>query len=256
MNYHEATRRPDVSGRMFLYERPELLTLEEHGSLGLRAPSERTFDFAKSATAVPLTMIEFSSAQKHYPIVFSGREQPVPLAIVGLSDQVNLFVDSAGKWDPHCYVPTYLRCHPFAFATEEGGSRVVVIDRAADAVSAESEFPFFIDGEPSAHTNRLIELCAMYEAERRRTETFCARLVELSLLAVQEAFLTGAPGSEKQVLANYICIDADKLTGLDRDVVYELHQDGQLSAMYLHHYSLQNWRDLTQRRAARPADSD
>ncbi len=247
--------QPDVGGRMLLYEQPELLTVEAHAGLGV-TPPERPFEHVKSVTAMPLTMIEFSSAQKNYPIVFSGKEQPTPLAILGLPDQVNLFVDDEGKWDPLCYVPTYLRRHPFAFAKDEGGRTMLVIDRAAAAVTTEPEFPFFVDGEPSEYTNSLMQLCSVYERERHLTQAFCARLVELDLLALQEASYTDEGSSaEKQVIANYVCIDSQKLTELERDVIYELHREGLLSAMYLHLYSLQNWRDLMLRLAARTANS-
>lgn len=251
----ELSPQPDISGRMFLYEQPELLTAEAHAGLGL-TPPERPFEHLKSVTAIPLTMIEFSSAQKNYPIVFSGREQPIPLAIVGLHDQVNLFVDHEGKWDPLCYVPTYLRCYPIAFAKDEGGRKMLVVDRAADSITTEPEFPFFVDGEPSEYTNSLMQLCSAYEKEWRLTQAFCAKLVELDLLALQEASYTEEGSSaEKQVIANYVCIDAQKLTEIERDVLYELHREGLLSAMYLHLYSLQNWRDLMLRGATRTADS-
>ena len=247
--------QPDISGRMFLYEQPELLTAEAHAGLGLMPP-ERPFEHVKSVTAIPLTMIEFSSAQKNYPIVFSGMEQPVPLAIVGLGDQVNLFVDHEGKWDPLCYVPTCVRSYPLAFAKDEGGRTVLVVDRAADSITTEPEFPFFVDGEPSEYTNGLLQLCSAYEKERRLTQAFCAKLVELDLLAFQEASYTEEGSSaEKQVIANYVCIDAQKLTEIERDALYELHREGLLSAMYLHLYSLQNWRDLMLRGATRTADS-
>lgn len=40
-------------GSMFLYQQPELLTKEEHGSLGLVTP-QNPFEFAKKIMTVPL----------------------------------------------------------------------------------------------------------------------------------------------------------------------------------------------------------
>jgi hypothetical protein len=40
--------------------------------------------------AVPLTVEEFPQAARHFPIVFSSGDQPVPLALMGLNEGVNV----------------------------------------------------------------------------------------------------------------------------------------------------------------------
>jgi len=239
-----------LSGKMFLFEKPELLTQAAHGTMGF-TPAKRPFDFVQSVRAVPLTMIEFGSAMRHYPIIFSNRENPVPLAVVGLTDDVNLFVED-GQWDEMCYVPTYLRCHPFAVAQEKGGQLAIVVDRAAASVSESPEYPFFAeDGQPSEHTQALIELCSQYEAQRRRTAEYCRKLVELDLLVTLRVAHTPEGSTEQESLADYVGIDAGKLDALPADVIYDLHKVGFLSASYLHLYSLENWRHLMARRVKR-----
>ncbi len=236
-----------ISGQMFLYEKPELLNKEAHGSMGF-APVERPFDFVRNVRAVPLTMVEFGSAQRNFPVIFSNAENPVPLAILGIEDDENLFVDDGGKWDPMCYVPMYLRCHPFAFASEEGGRMAVVVDTAATTVSDSPQYPFFVDGEISEHTDVLMRACAQFEGERTRTKEYCDKILELDLLAPLRATHTPDGAAEPQVLAQYISINAEKLDELPADVVYELHKKGFLSAMYLQLYSLENWRHLVARK--------
>lgn len=239
-----------LSGKMFLYEKPELLTPTDHGTMGFK-PAVKPFEFVKSVRALPLTMVEFGSAMRHYPIIFSNLETPMPLAVVGLLDDVNLFVDDQGQWDQFSYVPTYLRCHPFTFAKEAGGQLAIVLDRNAASVSESPDYPFFVDGEPSEHTNALMELCVEYERERLRTIEFGAKLVELGLLGTMRASHTPGEGSEEQPLADYVAIDAAKLDALPADAIYELHKAGFLSAAYLHLYSLENWRHLMARRVSR-----
>jgi hypothetical protein len=237
---------------MFLYEQPELLSLEKHGTMGF-TPAERPFDFVRHARAVPLTMIEFGSAQRTYPIIFSELENPVPLAIVGVRDDVNLFVKEDGHWEEFAYLPTYLRCHPFTFAREAGGQLAVVVDRSAASVSENPEYPFFTGNEPSEHTNALMQLCTQYERERQRTAEYCKKLVELDLLATMRATHGSHGGTEETPLADYVAIDAQKLDDLPADTIYEMHRSGFLSACYLHLYSLDNWRHLMARRVAREA---
>jgi len=239
-----------LAGKMFLYEKPELLMPETHGTMGFK-PAQRPFEFVKGVRAIPLTMIEFGTALRSYPIIFTSLENPMPLAIVGLLDDVNLFVDDDGQWDPLCYVPTYLRCYPFTFAKEAGGQLAVVVDRAAPSVSEEPEYPFFVDGEVSEHTNALMQLCAEYERERQRTVNYCKKLADLGLFATMRAAHQPEGETEQQALADYVAIDAAKLDALPAEEIYELHKSGFLSASYLHLYSLENWRHLMARRVAR-----
>jgi hypothetical protein len=244
-----ATPATEIAGKMFLYEKPELLNKEIHGSMGF-TPVDRPFDFVSHVRAVPLTMVEFGSALRNFPIVYSDMENPVPLAVMGIAENENIFVGKDGKWDELSYVPMYLRCHPFAFATEEGGRMAVVVDVAASTVNDNPQYPFFVDGEISEQTDVLMRACAQMESERNRTQEFCARIKELDLLAPLRATHTPEGETEAQPLADYIAIDAAKLNELPADVVYELHKKGFLSAMYLQLYSLENWRHLVARKVA------
>lgn len=238
-----------LSGKVFLYEKPELLTAEEHGELGF-TPPPRPFDHVRTARAIPLTVIEFGSAQRHYPIIFSNLENPVPLAVVGVIDDINLFVDDKGQWDPLCYLPSYLRCYPFTVAmqNQDKDKMAIVVDRAAASVTENPEFPFFIDDKPTEQTEALIQFCAQYEAERKRTTEFCKKLKELDLLSFHRSTHTPDGAEEPQPLANYVSVDAAKLNELHADVVYELHKTGLLATIYLQVYSHENWRHLMARR--------
>lgn len=238
-----------LSGKMFLYDKPELLTTDIHGTMGF-TPAAKPFEFARGVRAIPLTKIEFGSAMRTYPIVFSNLEKPMPFAVVGLLDDVNLFVNEQGHWDPFSYIPTYLRCHPFTLAKEASGQLAIVMDRNAASVSEEPEFPFFVNDAPSEHTKALMQLCSNYESERERTVEFCKKLVELELLAGMQSMHMPEGATEEQSLADYVAIDAAKLDALPADAVYELHKAGFLSAAYLHLYSLENWRHLMARRVS------
>jgi SapC protein len=241
-----------IDGSKFLYAQPELLNKEDHGSLGFTA-QERPFEYTRNVRAIPLTMVEFGSAQRHYPVVFSRLQDPVPLAVVGLSDDVNLFVDDGGEWDPMCYLPSYLRCYPFAFASEREGRMAVVVDRAAASVTENPVYPFFVDDEISEHTEALMRFCTQHERERKRTQEFCDKLIELDLLTQQRSTHKPDGATEAEPLADYVSIDVEKLNELDSDVVFDLHKNGQLSAIYLQLYSLENWRHLVARRVTRAA---
>ncbi len=233
------------SGGMFLYEQPELLTKEEHGSLGLVTP-HNPFEFANKITAVPLVASEISSAQKHYPVVFSGPDKPAPSAVVSVIKNQNMFVDESGNWEPLCYIPSYLRKHPFAFASGGNDQLAVVIDRSSNFISDQPEQLFFEEGTLSGRTRAMVDFCGHYEAERRRTVEFSALLTDLELLALQEVI----PGADKsaQQLATFYAVDVKKLDALEADTLAELHKNGFLSFIFAHLFSLENWKRLLQRR--------
>ena len=244
-----ATEAGEITGQMFLYEKPELLNKDKHGSMGFTVV-EKPYEFVGKVRAVPLTMVEFGSAQRNFPIIFSNMEDPVPLAVHGIIDDENLFVDEDGKWDEMSYIPMYVRCHPFTFAGD-GERMAVVVDTAAASVSSDPQYPFFVDGEISTHTKKLMDACAKFEGERKRTKEFCNKVKELDLLTPLSATHTPDGASEPQALANYIAIDVEKLNNLTAEVVFELHTKGFLSAIYLQLYSLENWRHLMARRIAK-----
>lgn len=245
----EAGSAVPVHGKMFLYRQPELLTREDHGTLGF-TPAERPFEHVRNERVIPLTMSEFGEAQRHYPIVFSNLKKPVPLAVTGILENRNLFVGDDGRWDPMCYVPGYLRRYPFALSAEVEGKHALVVDRAAPTVTEAPTWPFFVDGEMSEQARALMEYCTTYEGDRLRTRDACARLAELGLLASQRATHQPEGTDEPQTLAEYICVDQRKMNELDQDTVFELFRSGALAAAFLHLVSLQNWRHLVARRVA------
>ena len=246
------TAGPALEGQMYLYKQPELLNHQMHGSLGLSRP-ERPFDFARNARVLPLTLPEMTNAQMFYPIIFTELENPVPFAVVGASDDINLFVDEGGQWQPDVYVPAYVRCYPFSLAAGGDEQYAVVIDRAADAINDNPQQPFF-DGESvTPQTQALIDFCGRYDAERRMTVEFGKRLNELGLLAGHTATRT-SPGGEQETIANYIAVDRAKLAELDRDALDELMKNGYLACIFAHLFSLENWPRLSERRGRRAAE--
>src|SRR5437773_2591744 len=93
------------------YRRPRVLQPALHGSLSLKDGPD--LGYAKQANAVPLLAAEMAAACRHLPIVFTDGINPQPVAVLGLREQQNLFVDAQGHWLPGAYVPAYVRRYPF-----------------------------------------------------------------------------------------------------------------------------------------------
>ena len=180
--------------------------------------------------------------------MFSDFENPVLVAIVGILDDRNMFVDETGNWDNQTYIPSYLRCHPFAFASRTDDELAVIIDRSSTAISETPDMPFFEGDDMSEGTQARVDFCVQYHDERRRTKVFCEKIKELGLLNGQRVNQTMSDGTEVKI-ADYVSIDPSKLTALDKDTLQELHQDGSLATIFAQLFSLENWNRLIVRRS-------
>ncbi len=233
-------------GTMLFYEKPEILSVAAHGRLGI-TPPERPFEFARSSRLVPLTITEISTAQKFYPVVFSEEDNPVPLAIVGLAENENLFVDESGLWATDWYIPNYVRCYPFTLARNDDGRFAVVIDRAAAMITEEPRFLFFDGQELAEGTQRRVEFCASVEEDRERTRQFVTRLGELGLLIRQGSTRQRREDDTSEPIASYLAVDHRKLKALPADQLADLNEQGYLWPIYAHLLSLENWQRLVRR---------
>ncbi|MBI1366915.1 MAG: peptidase [Alphaproteobacteria bacterium] len=242
---------PQITGKMFLFERPELLNPQDHGDLGLN-PLERPFEYCAKARAAPLTVSEIPLAAQHYPVIFSGDKDAVPLAVLGVIDDINLFVDEKGQWDVDAYIPGYVRRYPYAFAAETGGDRLaIVIDVGFAGVSTNAKHPFFENSEPTAQTQNAIEFCKQYEQDRVRTAEFLRVLDRFDLIAGQSAQFTPAGQTDPQTFAQYYGIDESKLNQMTDEEFLDLRKTGALAVIYAQLLSMGRWRNLLARRARR-----
>lgn len=233
-------------GSMFLYDKPTLLSKETHAGMGL-SRIDNPYDFVRNVKGVPVVTNEIQSAQKHFPVVFTDIENPVLIAVLGIVDDINLFVDERGQWAHDSYVPCYIRCHPFAFARRGDDEFAVVIDEASQTLSGNPDIPFFRNGEITEAIQARIDFCGQVSREREVSKTFCDRVKELGLLAGQRVAQTMPDGAETKI-AEYVTVDPQKLEELDKDTLYDLYKDGSLAAILAQIFSLENWNRLIARR--------
>ncbi len=239
---------PELSGEVLLYTKPEPLSKEQHGALGV-IQSDSPFAFAAGAHVAPLTVTEFALAALSFPVIFVGDARQ-PVAVLGLNAGENLFTNDNGLWDFDAYVPAYVRRYPFVLAEDKAAERMIVcIDRAAPMISDKPDAPFFENGEPTDLTKNAIEFCNNFETERRRTESFVELLKSLDLFEVKEATFTprdsnGAESGETQKIADYFAVSEEKLNKIPTDKLVELRDNGALQQIYAHLNSLLGWERL------------
>ncbi|MEM6747607.1 MAG: SapC family protein [Pseudomonadota bacterium] len=248
---------PSVEGSMFLFRKPELLTKESHGTIGIDNP-DQPFAFAAAARAVPLVLTELTTAMRDYPIIFSNKETPMPLAVLGLIEDDNLLVDEKGEWEHGRYVPGYIRRYPFALATEreatdpEGQRMALIVDGEFEGLSTSvpEDKRFFDDNGPSSALQQAMDFCQNYERDRAQTIQFGEILAGYDILTEQFGQYT-PPGETSQPFARYVGVDENKLKQLPADKYIELRDNGMLPLLFAHMMSMGNWGNILDRRARR-----
>lgn len=246
---------PTLEGSMFLFTKPALLNKEVHGSKGVTRPA-RPFAFAEKVRAVPLTVSEIASASRHYPVIFSEAQNPLPLAVVGLIDDENLFIDQDGEWEQNAYIPGYLRRYPFALANDKQSDpqnprMAMIVDDGYEGIQDGGDLPFFVDGEPSDAMQQAMEFCQNYERDRVMTMNFGRELAKYDLLAEQVAQFTPEGESEPKPFAKYAGVEEQRLQNATDETFLQLRKSNVLPLLYAQLMSMANWRNLMERRARR-----
>jgi hypothetical protein len=234
------------------YQKVVALNSEVHRNLKFAADAVN-FAFACDTTAVLLAGVEFAEAAREYPIVFiRGQDQQMrPVALLGVRNGENLFVDAQGKWDAR-YVPAFVRRYPFVMA--DGGANgklVVCIDETCAALNTEQgELLINAEGKLEPRMNEMMQFLENFQREFARTELVTKQLDELGLFIQQGARFDTSSGETFQ-LNDFYVIDEAKFGQIADDKLPELFRSGALGIGYLHLASLGNMRQLLDRVAAR-----
>jgi hypothetical protein len=203
--------------------------------------------FVQNAHAVPLLVEEFIPASRHYPIVFSLGDNPVPLALMGLNEGVNVFVDERGMFPDDTYVPAYIRRYPFLLAKlrPDTDDLSLCFDPATDLMGEFPEGePLFEGTEPSERVKGILAFCEQVEQGSLMTANFFTDIVEQKLLTDGEftAQPDGAP--QPYVYRGFQIISEDAVKNLRGDVARKWIQNGLMPLIYAHLFSLARMADI------------
>lgn len=238
---------PKAANQPVGYKNVELLSADRHQTLGWREV-EHPYAFARTINAVPVTVAEFRFLAPWYPIVFAKAEPPMPLAVLSIERDDNLFLNDEGDWEGLAYVPSYIRRYPFIFAQSSDSDQMVLcIDRDAAMLAENTQRPILNGRELSDFGKEALEFCKMFQQQLANTQQFSRILVDNELLFNKEVSVTPDGGGEPRVLGSFIGVDEEKLKSLSGDAVVQLHESGALAAIYTHLVSLQNWQTLNMR---------
>jgi hypothetical protein len=199
-----------------------------------------------------MASVEFFDACRQFPIIFSPATNGVivPLALMGLENNENLFVDGHhGNW-LGAYIPAYIRRYPFITTDGIDGPMTVCFDETFDGFNREGGIPLFEKGEPSPKMKEIIAFLNDYYRQMKETENFCATLANGGLLRQIDAQANLADG-RSFALNGMLVVDEQKLIQLPDIDIVRLFRSGMLALINAHLVSLRNLGVLINRKAGR-----
>lgn len=216
-----------------------------HANYRARVADKAPF-FAK-AHAIPITIDEFVNVQRFYPIVFSVGDNPVPLALMGLNEGVNVFVEDDGSLRGEVYVPAYVRRYPWllARANEQAQELSLCFDPDSGLVGEFDEGEKLFDGDkPSQATNNVVKFCEDFEMSAQRTQAFVKELQDMGLIMDGEVTIQLDSEQQPYVYRGFLMVNEEKFKALPDDQLRKIHDNGILPLIIAHLFSLSQVRDV------------
>ena len=233
------------------YQNLQPLSSTMHSKYRVRTTDKAPY-FAH-AHAIPLTVDEFVHAQRYMPIVFSTGENAVPLALTGLNEGVNVFVDEEGKALQPFYVPAYVRRYPYVLARlqPEAQELSLCFDPTSELIGEFKDGePLFKDDKPTEQLNAILKFCEDFEVAGQRTAAFVKELQEMDLLIDGEVSIQPGDSAQPFIYRGFRMVDEAKFRDMHGDQLRKINQNGILPLVVAHLFSLTLMRDIFGRQMA------
>lgn len=214
---------------------------EQHRSLTLPA-QRKDFSFAATAHILPLTMAEASPAALNYPVVFVREGESVVLvALTGLPNTGNRFVDAKGEWRTGAYIPAYVRGYPFiAVRPAKDVDPIIAIDPNAADFKAKDGVPLVgTDGQPTEQFKGILAFHSEYQALTERTQKMVLALNAEGVLEDGHINLQTPDGKSNQI-GGFLVVNEGKLRALSAEALKRLLDADAIGLAYLHLFSMNN----------------
>jgi hypothetical protein len=243
-----------LTKQLLYYEKVVPVSSERHADLYVKGTSH--YEFARNSNSVPLMTVEFPSAATEYAIVFAGNDEALmPLAILGVDADSNLYVDDQGAWGAK-YIPAFVRRYPFVFSKSEDGDRFLLcIDEEYTGCNREGrgERLFDSDGERTQYLGSVLNFVKEYQAQFNRTKLFCDKLREFDLLEPMQAQFN-LPSGQRKSLSGFMAVSRDKLRSLSDEQLAQLARSDELELIYIHLQSMKNFATMLERETETGSD--
>jgi hypothetical protein len=242
LSFAADTKVPNLMNtpRPLFFQELTAFDTEQHKQLKL--PTERkNFAFAAPANVLPLTFAEVGQALRHYPVVFIAEGETIGLvALTGIGNSGNRFVDANGEWRTGTYIPAYVRGYPFiAVRPAEGAEPVLAFDPlAADFKHAKGQLLIAADGMPSEQMKGIVAFHGEYHQLAERTQMMTKALKDAGVLEEGSLQLQPNEGGEAQRIGGFLVVSESKLKALPADALKKLLEADALGLAYAQLFSM------------------
>ena len=206
--------------------------------------TERDMNWVRGLITVNLAASEMPSAALAFPCVMTHSESGGRLlAITGLEQGRNLFVDDKGHWTSE-YLPAVLRTWPFRLLDQEDaeGSRPIAVQREALSVT-DGDALFDDQGQEMPWLQGVMKELVALDAAEATTNAMVNALHAAGVLT-ERAVQAVLPNGRQMELTGFLSVDEHKLHALEDKVLADLHRQGALAMAYLHLLSLRKFKML------------
>jgi SapC len=245
-----ASAAPQNPNLPLLYKELVPISQQEHGSW--RYKTADAAPWLSNEHAIPVTVEEFALVQRFYPIIFTVGDQPVPLALMGLNEGINTFIDAEGKMVTEAYVPAYIRRYPFLLAKlrPDTDELSLCVDPTNGVMSPDGDGdPIFDGDQPSEATKNILTFCEQFEQAGQRTGAFMEELKALDILMDGEVSIQTQEDTPPFIYRGFQMVDETKLRDLRGDQLRKMSQSGMLPLIHAHLFSLSIMREIFARQA-------
>jgi hypothetical protein len=225
----------------------DLIPVNSEAHKGWRMRQTDKAPWIAKSHIVPLTVEEFPLAQRNFPIVFSAGDEPIPLALMGLNEGVNVFVAEDGTVKEPIYMPAYVRRYPFMLAKlrEDADELSLCFDPTTELVGDYEDGNLLFDGNVATEaTQATLKFCEQFEIAGQKTAQFMKELMEHDLLMDGEVNIQ-TEGQEKPfTYRGFRMVSEEKLKELRGDTLRKWNQSGLLPLLFAHLFSLDHIREI------------
>lgn len=224
--------------------RYQLVTREQHAAKCWKRDSD--YRFTAGANVAAIAADELAPASSALPLAFIMHEgQPALVAVLGLREGENNFVDASGRWLAP-YVPATFRGYPFRLTRAGDGSIALCVHETSARVVTRGHkaIPFF-DEEGGAHpeTSRMLQFLLAAEKGIKRLQ----RPVEaLQAEGILEPWpITLRDGAGERCIAGMLRVNETALNTLAADRFIALRDVGALPVAYAQLVSMHHLHKLS-----------
>lgn len=236
----------------------DLVPFDSERHRGLTLPAQRrNFAFAATAHLLPLTVAEVGAAMHQYPLVFVHEGDVIALvALTGLPQAGNRFVDAQGEWRAGAYIPAYVRGYPFiAVRPAEGAEPIIAIDPNAADFQAKSGQPLIgKDGQHSEQLKGILAFHGEYQALTERTRAMTHALKAEGVLEEGGLNLQGPDGNGTRI-GGFLVVNEARLRALPAEALKRLMEADAIGLAYAQLLSMGNLGQLVSEPPAKAGET-